>query len=156
MRIIRLPTAYDVPPDKLIESLANHMKRTPQIQPPSWSQFAKSGSHTQRPPVNRDWWYTRAAAVLRKLYFHGPMGISDLETYFGGRKKTGYGLAHQRPAGSSSIRKCLNQLQAAGYIQKTSKGRIVTSEGRRLCDRLSTEIFKEIVKQNPELSRIVS
>jgi small subunit ribosomal protein S19e len=84
------------------------------------------------------------------------MGISDLETYFGGRKKTGYGLAHQRPAGSSSIRKCLNQLQAAGYIQKTSKGRIVTSEGRRLCDRLSTEIFKEIVKQNPELSRIVS
>jgi small subunit ribosomal protein S19e len=151
-----LPTAYDVPPDRLIEALTNHLKRIPQIQPPQWSLFAKTGSHTQRPPSNREWWYIRAASILRKLYFHGPLGIGDLEVAYGGRKKNGYGLAHQRPSGSSSIRKCLAQLQAAGYVQKTPKGRSLTPEGIRLCDKASTEVFKEISKVNQELTKIAS
>lgn len=155
-RSVPLPTAYDIPPDRLIEALANHLKRMPQIQPPQWASFVKTGSHVQRPPQNKDWWYVRAASTIRKLYFHGPMGLSDLRTTYGGRKESGYGLAHQRRSGSSAIRKCLIQLQAAGLVEKTSKGRILTPEGRRLCDKLSTEIFRELSKRIPELSKLVS
>ncbi|MEM0288043.1 MAG: 30S ribosomal protein S19e [Nitrososphaerota archaeon] len=151
-----MPTVYDVPPSKLIEHLSNYLKRIPQIQPPQWSYYVKSGSHTSRPPTNRDWWYLRSASILRKLYLHAPLGIGDLEIAYGGRKKSGYGLAHERPAGSSSIRKCLAQLQAAGFVQKTPKGRALTPEGRRLCDRISTEVFREIAKTQQDLLKIVT
>lgn len=151
-----MPTAYDVPPNRLIEALANHLKRVPQIQPPVWAMYVKTGSHVQRPPYNKDWWYVRAASIIRKLYFHGPMGLSDLRAVYGGRKESGYGLAHHRQAGSSAIRKILAQLQSAGLVKKTPKGRVLTPEGVSLCDRLSAEIVKEISKQNPEIARLIS
>jgi small subunit ribosomal protein S19e len=152
---IYLPTAFDVPPNRLIEALANYLKRLPQIQPPQWAMYTKTGSHVQRPPHAKDWWYVRAASLLRKLYFHGPMGLSDLRTSYGGRKESGFGLAHQRRAGSSSIRKILTQLQAVGLVKKTAKGRILTPEGIRLCDRISSELLKEIAKQNSDISKLI-
>jgi len=153
---IYLPTAFDVPPNRLIEALANHLKRLPQVQPPTWAMYTKTGSHVQRPPQIKDWWYIRAASLLRKLYFHDPIGLSDLRTSYGGRKESGFGLAHQRQAGSSSIRKILAQLQAVGLVKKTTKGRILTPEGVRLCDRLSSELLKEITKQNPDISKVIA
>lgn len=151
-----MPTVYDVPPDRLIDQLANRMKRTPQVQPPEWSFYAKTGSHASRPPANKDWWYARAASILRKLYLHAPLGVGDLETKYGGRKRPGYSAAYHGSAGSSSIRKCLAQLQAAGYVQKTPKGRALTPEGRSLCDKVSTEIFEELKKSDQTLGKIVS
>ncbi|MEM0116978.1 MAG: 30S ribosomal protein S19e [Conexivisphaerales archaeon] len=151
-----MPTAYDVPPNRLIEALANHLKKVPEIQPPPWATYVKTGSHVQRPPQNKDWWYARAASLMRKLYFHGPLGLSDLRVLYGGRKESGFGLAHQRRSGSSSIRRILMQLQSAGFVKKTNKGRILTPEGIRLCDKISTEIFKEISKQNQEIAKLVS
>jgi small subunit ribosomal protein S19e len=151
-----LPTVYDVPASRFIEQLANNLKRVSQIQPPVWSAYAKTGSQAERPPQNKDWWYFRAASILRKLYLHGPVGVSDLRTEYGGLIAVGYTLAHHRDAGSTSIRKIMAQLQAAGLVQKTPKGRIVTAEGRRLLDKLSTEIFKEMVKGNKELGKIIS
>lgn len=151
-----MPTVYDVPGDKLIERLANYLKRVSQIQPPSWSAFVKTGSQAERPPQNKDWWYFRSASILRKLYLHGPLGFSDLRREYGELTAVGYSLAHHRDSGTSAIRKAISQLQAAGLVQKTPKGRVVTAEGRRLLDKLSTEIFKNMAEENPELSKIVS
>jgi len=151
-----LPTVYDVPANRLIEKLADHLKRVSQVQPPVWAAYVKTGSQAERPPQSKDWWYFRAASVLRKLYLHGPIGVSDLRTEYGGLIAVGYTLAHHRDAGSSNIRKIIAQLQAAGFLQKTTKGRVVSAEGRRLLDKLSTEIFKEMAKENKELGKIVS
>lgn len=151
-----MPTVYDVPADKLIEHLANYLKRVSQVQPPTWAAFVKTGSHAERPPQNKDWWYHRSASILRKLYLHGPLGISDLRREYGGLTAVGYSLAHHRDSGTSALRKIISQLQAAGLVQKTPKGRTVTAEGRRLLDKLSTEIFKELAEKNPELGKIVS
>ena len=151
-----MPTVYDVPADRLIEQAANYLKRVSQVQPPVWSTFAKSGSHASKPPQNKDWWYYRTASILRKLYLHGPIGIGDLRVEYGGVLQLSYGLAHHRNAGSSSIRKALFQLQAAGLVKKTPKGRVVTPDGRRLLDKLSTEIFKEMVEVDKYLGKIVS
>lgn len=149
-----MPSAYDVPEDMLIERLTDQLKRVPQVTPPSWVGVVKTGSHTQRPPVDKDWWYRRCASILRKVYLHGPVGLSELRSAYGGRKRGRVALSHHRDSGGSSIRKALQQLEAAGYVEKEAKkGRFLTSKGMSLVDRISGEIFKDLVKTRPELAR---
>lgn len=149
-----MPTVYDVPQDVLIKRLSEHLRKMPQISPPSWTPFVKTGSHAERLPQDKDWWYTRCASLLRKVYIHGPIGLTDLESIYGGGKSSGYRLIHHRDGGGSTVRKPLLQLEAAGLVaKKPSEGRVMTSKGTSLLDRLSGEIFKEMVKSNPSLVR---
>jgi small subunit ribosomal protein S19e len=145
---------YDVPADVLIERMAKMLKEDPNIKPPTWSRFGKTGSHTEKVPLNRDWWYVRCASLLRKVYLHGPIGLTDLKSAYGGRKAVGYSLAHHRDAGGAAIRKALQQLETAGYIVKANgKGRTLTQEGMKRLDNLSKQVHEELVKVLPELKR---
>jgi len=145
---------FDVPADLLIERLAEILKKDSKIEPPKWAPFVKTGSHAERVPGDKDWWYVRCASLLRKVYINGPIGLSDLRSAYGGRKKVGYSLAHHRDAGGAIIRKALQQLEAAGYVAKANgKGRILTQEGMKKLDGLSKDIYKELVKRSPELKR---
>jgi small subunit ribosomal protein S19e len=48
----------------------------------------------------------------------------------------------------------MQQLEAAGLVEKDkNRGRIMSPEGRRLLDSLSTEIKKELEKTVPELKK---
>lgn len=145
--------AYDIPADDLIATLAEQLKKDKKIEPPSWGAFVKTGAHTEKIPQNKDWWYTRCASLLRKVYMYGPIGISDLKSEYGGRKQVGYNLSHHKDAGGAIIRKALQQLEEAGYITKKSRGRSITDEGMKKIDRVATELYKELVKTLPELQR---
>ncbi|MFQ6134433.1 MAG: 30S ribosomal protein S19e [Nitrososphaerales archaeon] len=149
-----MPTVHDVPPDMLIKKLSEHLRKMPQITPPPWTPYVKTGSHAERPPQDKDWWYTRCASILRKVYIHDPIGLTDLRSMYGGGKRIGYGGVHHRKAGGSAVRKALLQLEAAGLVaKKQGQGRFVTSRGRSLLDRLSNEILKGLVESNPSLAR---
>src|SRR5215217_2596797 len=78
---------YDVPADKLIAKLADQLRKDKKIDPPTWSQFVKTGSHVQRIPQNKDWWYVRCASLLRKIYLHGPLGGRGINKDNSGMKK---------------------------------------------------------------------
>ena len=146
--------AYDIPADLFIDKLTEQLKKDSNIQPPSWAQFVKTGSHAERVPQNRDWWYVRCASLLRKVYIHGPVGLSDLKSAYGGRKKVGYSLAHHRDAAGSVIRKALQQLEGAGYVTKINgRGRVLTKEGMKRLDSLGKQIHKELIKISPGLKR---
>ena len=145
--------AYDVPADELISKLAEQLKKDKKIASPSWAAFVKTGAHTDKIPQNKDWWYTRCASLLRKVYIHGPVGVSDLKSRYGGRKQIGYNLAHHKNAGGAIIRKALQQLEGAGYIVKKSRGRLISEEGTRRIDRIATELYKETIKTVPDLQR---
>jgi small subunit ribosomal protein S19e len=144
---------FDVPADDLISKLSDQLKKDKKINPPEWASYVKTGTHAEKIPQNRDWWYTRCASLVRKVYLHGPIGISDLKSYYGGRKRIGYNLDHHKDAGGAIIRNALQQLEASGYVEKRSKGRSISSEGMKRVDRLATEIFKEISKLNKDLER---
>lgn len=151
---LELTNVHMVPQDILIEKLSEQLKRTSQITPQTWAQYVKTGSHRERPPQDKDWWYTRSASLLRKLYLHGPLGLADLETEYGGGKRVKFGKSHQRDAGQAAIRKPLQQLEAAGLVEKKGQqGRVVSSKGMSLLDKLSSEIFIELKKENPALGR---
>ena len=55
--------AYDVPADLLIERLAEILKKDSKIEPPKWVSFVKTGSHAERVPEDKDWWYVRCASL---------------------------------------------------------------------------------------------
>jgi small subunit ribosomal protein S19e len=145
--------ARDVPSDKLIGALATQVKNLPGMKEPEWAHFVKTGSHAERPPESPDWWYTRAASLLRKLYIHGPVGLTDLERAYGGTKALAYFPKHHRDAGGSSIRKVLQQLEQAELVAKTPKGRILTPKGRAMLDKASKEIFVAISEVDKSLAR---
>ena len=150
-----MPTPYDVPANLLIQRLAYYLKdEVDPITPPPWASVVKTSSHAQRPPQNADWWFTRCASVLRKVYLKGPIGIQRLRAEYGGRKDRGVRPEHTRKGGGAIVRKALQQLEEAKLVESVgNRGRIVAKQGRSLLDRLSTEIKKELEKQLPELKK---
>jgi len=150
-----LPSPFDVPSSALIEKLARYLKENvDQITPPEWAPLAKTSSHAILPPQDPSWWYTRAASLLRKIYIHGPIGTQHLRYDYGGRKGRGVKPEHVRIGAGGNIRKIMQQLEAAGFVEKDkNRGRIISPEGRRLLDSLSTEIKKELEKTVPELKK---
>ena len=144
---------HDVPSGMLIPALAEQVKGLPGIEEPDWARLVKTGSHAERPPSDSEWWFTRAASILRKLYLHGPVGLSDLERAYGGSKALRYFPKHHRDAGGSSIRRILKQLEQAELVSKTPKGRVLTSKGRAMLDRVSREIFTAVSEENKALAR---
>lgn len=150
-----MTTPNDVPASEFVEKLAKYLKENvDDVVPPSWASIAKTGAHVQRLPENPEWWYVRCASLLRKIYIHGPIGMEKLRGVYGGRKDYGVKPEHATKAGGSVIRKALQQLEAAGLIEKfQTHGRRVTKEGRRLLEELSEDLMKELVKKAPELEK---
>ena len=150
---------FEVPADIFIETLAKYLKEhVPEIKPPPWASFVKTGVHKERPPQQRDWWYYRCASILRKLYIHGtPVGVERLRTAYGGRQDRGCMPDHFKKGSGSIIRKALQQLEKAGLVQKVgNKGRTLTPKGRSLLDTLANKIFHELAKERPELRKYIS
>ena len=150
-----MTTPHDVPPQQFIDKLAKYLKEnTDQVQPQPWAAFAKTGSHVEKQPQNPDWWYTRAASILRKVYAHEPIGIEKLRSDYGGRKGFRVTPNHASKAGGSNIRKILQQLETAELLQTaTPKGRRMTPKGRKLLQEIADDLHKELVKTSPELSK---
>ena len=148
-----MTTPYDVPASQFIEKLAKYLKdNIEEVQPPDWAHTAKTGSHVEKQPQNPNWWYTRSASILRKIYTHGPIGIERLRADYGGRKDFGVKPEHAVKAGGSHIRKILQQLEAAGFINiEGIKGRKMSTKGRKLLQEIADDLHKELIKTVPEL-----
>jgi small subunit ribosomal protein S19e len=150
-----LTSPHDVPASKFIDRLAKYLKENvEEVQPPSWAAVAKTGSHVEKQPQNSDWWYTRAASLLRKVYVHGPIGLEKLRSDYGGRKGYTVRPNHAAKAGGSNIRKILQQLEQADLIQiSRPQGRLMSPKGRKMLKEVSEDLQKELVKTIPELKK---
>ncbi len=150
-----MTTPHDVPSSNFIDRLAKYLKENVDaVQPLQWANYAKTGSHVEKQPQNPNWWYIRTASILRKVYVHGPIGLEALRSDYGGRKNNGVKMKHAAKAGGSSIRKILQQLETAGFIQtKKPQGRIMTPKGRKMMQEVAGDLAKELVKSVPELKK---
>ncbi len=140
-------SVYDVPIDKLLKNTSEELKKIEVIIPPDWAQFVKTGMAKDRPPVQEDWWYMRAASILRKIMIQGPVGVSKLRTKYGSKKNRGARPEKFFRASGNIIRKILQQLEKAELVKKAEKtkykGRIITPTGSKLLGKVSSEIMKE-------------
>ncbi len=149
-----MTTVYDVPAADFISKLAEKLKENDNITPPEWAIYVKTGPHREKQPVEKDWWYTRAAAILRKIYMNSGIGAERLSAEFGGTRDRG-SKPNKAVRGSRSIvRKTMKQLEEAGYVQsKKGVGRLVTPAGQSFLDNTSREVLQEIIADNPELGK---
>jgi len=148
-----MTTLYDIPAELLIPRLAEELKKRKEIQPPAWAAFAKAGVHQQMPPEDPDWWFVRAASVLRRLYIDGPVGVQRMRTAYGGKRDRGSSPFQFRKGGGSSLRKVLQQLEAAGLVAKDKTGRRLSVEGRKFLDSVAHGLRKPTEEKVPGLSR---
>ena len=149
-----MTTVYDVPADKLITKVADKLKENTNIKPPDWAEFVKTGIHREKAPVQKDWWYTRVAAVLRKVYVHTPIGINHLSSMFGGSVDHGAKRYHAHSGSRAIVRHSLQQLEAAGYIETVKgKGRAISPTGQKFMDNTAHEVLQDIIMDNPELGK---
>lgn len=151
----------DVYPNELIEKAAEELKKVEAIKQPAWASFAKTGVHKERPPVEKDWWYKRVAAVLRTVEILGPIGVSKLRAKYGGKQRRGHQPPHFKKGSGSVIRKVLQQLDKAGFTKSVEKGvhkgRIITKEGKLFLNKIAEEIRKSkgIEVKKPEIKKEV-
>ena len=136
-----MTTVYDVPATPLIKQVAAKLKGETAIQPPAWAPFVTTGIHAEKPPVEADWWHTRAAAVLRKVYVMGPIGTERLRAEFGGSRDRGSKPNRAKAGSGSVVRECLQQLEKAGFVENVKgEGRRVSAKGRSLLDNSAHEV----------------
>ena len=134
-----MTTVYDVPADIFIEGTASELKSLPEILPPPWAPFVKTGVDRELPPDNPDWWYIRSAAVLRKVYLRGPIGTRRLKSFFGGKKNRGSKAEKSRRGSGSIARKILQQLERAKFVETLPHGRQITAKGMAFLDSIAAK-----------------
>ena len=105
--------------------------------------FWKTGWFKEFPPENPDFWYIRAASMLRKLY-RRPIGVNRFKKIYGGRSPGFVHLKHSATGSGKIIRVILQQLEKAGYVSKSSSdGRQITNTGRSLLDKTAAGITRK-------------
>lgn len=136
-----------VNPHQLIKKVADELKKRKMVEPSEWSRFVKTGRSKERLPDNPDWWYHRAAAILRSIARLGPVGTQKLRTKYGSKKNRGHQPEIFFPASGSIIRKILQQLEKSELIRQTEKGvhkgKILTSQGTSFLDQIAVQIAKD-------------
>lgn len=148
-----MTTVYDIPPDLLIEKVAGELKELDAIETPEWAKFAKTGVHKEMPPKDDNWWYIRAASVLRRVYIDGPVGVQRLRSFYGGKKDRGSEPSRFKRGSGSVTRKILQQLEEAGYIANTPEGRVVSPAGRSFLDGVSNGLKENVAESIPAISK---
>ncbi|MDP6906688.1 MAG: 30S ribosomal protein S19e [Candidatus Thalassarchaeaceae archaeon] len=155
-----MTTFYDIPADLLVPALAVRLEGNSSITEPEWAEYVKTGVHKERPPTQKNWWYLRNAAILRKVGRMGPIGVNHLSQEFGGSKDRG--AAPNRAAAGSRhiIRTSLQQMEDAGLITSrlnaagtVNRGRVLTAAGHKLLDEVAHEVHPQALEQYPGLDK---
>lgn len=149
-----MATLYDVPADALIEEAADRL--ADRIEEPDWVDFAKTGEDKELPPEQDDFYFVRAASLLRKVAIDGPVGVERLATAYGGKKRGSnrYAVRPGRHAAGSKklVREPLQQLESEGLVETAQgEGRRITGDGRAFLDEVANDVLEDL--DRPELER---
>lgn len=115
-------TVKDVSAADFITNYANFLKRTGNVELPSWVDYVKTSTRKELAPYDPDWFYVRMAALARQVYIRPGRGVGAFRKVYGGRKRRGSKPSHFALASSSVIRYALRQLEKLEIIEKTEQG----------------------------------
>jgi small subunit ribosomal protein S19e len=138
-------SVYEITPHEYNLKLAEALKKVPEFKEPEWVKFVKSSSSKQRPIEDPDFWYKRAASILRQIYKKGIVGVNRLRTRYGSKKNRGVRPERFVKSGGKIIRTILQQSDKAGLTEsvKSIKGTKEKRPGRKLTPK-GKEFMEEI------------
>jgi len=126
--------------------LAEALKKEGDFEKPEWVDFVKSSAARERPIDEEDFWFKRAASILRQIYIRGVVGVARLRTRYGGRKDRGMKPKRFHKGGGKIIRTILQQAEEAGLLKKaegSKKGRMLTPKGKEFLENVAEQGVKE-------------
>ena len=128
---------YELPAQEYNLKLAEALKKIPEFKKPEWIEFVKSGNAKVRPIEDPDFWYKRAASILRQIYRNKIVGVNRLRTKYGSKKNRGVKPERFRRGSGKIIRTILQQSDQAGFteIAKRIKGVRDRKPGRQLTEK---------------------
>ena len=121
------------------KKLAEAFKKIPEFEMPEWAEFVKTSVSKARPPFDNDFWYRRAASILRQIYRKGTVGVSRLRTRYGSKKNRGNRPERFKKGSGKIIRIILQQAEKAGFLEKVvgkKAGRKLTSKGKEFLEEI--------------------
>ena len=123
--------------------LAEALKKIPEFNAPEWIAFVKSGPAKERPIEDEDFWYKRAASILKQVYRKNSVGVSRLRTRYGSKKNRGMKPSRFKKSGGKIIRTILQQCDKAGFteivkpirgVRSKKPGRQLTKKGKEFLE----------------------
>lgn len=135
---------FTVKPDEFNQVLADHLKNTSKVNPPKNVDLIKTCHGKQRAPCERDWYYKRAASIVRKmlLAMHADknVGVRKLSSKYGCSKNRGSQPSKHVDGSRGLIRRIMQDLEKADWIVKEGCYRkisdVALSEMKQLIEKI--------------------
>lgn len=138
-----MPNVKDVPPDAFVREMALFLKRSGKIELPKWVDIVKTGSFKELSPYDPDWFYTRCAAIARRLYLHPGLGVIAFRRIFGGRNRHTSRPEHFRQGSGAVNRHAIHALESCKILERNPDGtRRVSREGQRHMDHIASQLAR--------------
>ena len=152
--VIKTSPVYELHAEEFNIKLAKALKQFEEFKAPEWSYFVKTGVAKIKPPTGEDFWFRRAASILRQAYVRGIVGVNRLKTRYGSKQNRGMKPEIFRRASGKIIRNILQQAEAAGLLEKYNvpgkrAGRKLTAKGKEFLESIGGD--KEVIKKAPEV-----
>lgn len=136
---------YEMDAQEYNLKLAEALKDISEFEEPEWAKFVKSCPAKERPIDDPDFWYKRAASILRQIYKKKIVGVNRLKTKYGSKKNRGYAPEKFKKAGGKIIRTILQQSDKADFteiaqvvkgVRKRKPGRQLTQKGKEFMESI--------------------
>ena len=138
---------YDVEAGKFLAAVAGELKKLTEFAAPEWAYFVKTSSSKERIPDNQEWWFTRAASILRQLYVRKVVGVNRMRNKYGSNKNRGVKPKRFAKGSGKNIRVILQQAEAAGFVEKVNgklkgkrSGRKLTQKGKDFLETVAQSL----------------
>ena len=107
----------------MINAVAAFFKEKNIIKLPSYSALVKCSKSNDTEPINADYIFYRAAAIVRKLYITKSknLGVGSLRVMFSKKQRRGSQPPKTFRAGGKIIRDIVKQLKEAKYVENLGK-----------------------------------
>lgn len=134
-------TVKDVDQDKIVQGVALFLKKSGKLKVPDNMDIVKTSKAKELAPVNGDWFYTRCASILRRMYHSGPIGVGGVKKIYGSRHRRGVQPAVFCRADGAVARRVLQALEHIKLVEKHAEGgRKLSAQGQRDLDRIASQI----------------
>ena len=139
-------TVYEMNAQEYNLKLAEALKNVEEFEEPEWARFVKSGPAKERPIDDPDFWFKRAASILRQIYKNKIVGVNRLRTKYGSKKDRGMQPEKFKRGSGKIIRTILQQSDAAGFteiakdlkgLRRRRPGRQITSKGKEFLEGIN-------------------
>ena len=136
-------TVRDVAANKFIAAYAEVLKNNDKFVVPKWVDLVKTGVHKELAPYDPDWYYIRAAAIVRKVYLRQGTGVGALQKRFGGAYRRGAAPEVHQDAAGGLIRNILTTLDDLTITEKSGKGgRKISRTGQQALDLVAGQVAR--------------